>query len=761
MNRAVAALAAMAALTLGCTSDHGPTLYVSTLGDDAWSGRLPEASPDRTDGPFATLERARDAVRELKNSGSLPSEPIVVSIRGGMYLRTETFRLSSEDSGTAEVPIVWRAEPGEDVRILGGKPISSFRQVSDAAVLARLNEEQRRNVWVSDLKTADITDYGELKPVGFGRPGTTALELFFNQQPMQIARYPNEGWLKIESVPQSGTLKYEGEDRGHSRRFGMPLGRHYGRFVYPGDRPKSWAESDDLWVHGYWSWDWNDQYQRIERIDKNRREIYPAEPYHYSGYTKEQRFYFLNILEELDRPGEYYVDRDQGALYFWPPSAPNEGEALVSLLEDWFITLDNTSHITIEGLTLEASRAGGIQIKGGSHNKIAGCTIRNLGQDAVHIKEGEHNGVVSSDIYGVSAGINMTGGDIKTITPANNYVVNNHIHHYSRITRTYQAAVILDGVGNRIAHNYIHHAPHNAVNFSGLEHTLEFNHVHDVGAETGDVGAFYNGRGWSHRGNVIRHNYFHDIMGPGASGASAVYLDNWASGTTVFGNIFSKVYKAVTINGGRETIVENNVFVKATPAVRLKSIGKGWASFHFLGGRSPVPSRLAHIDYRNPPYSEKYPELLTLEDDDPAVAKHNKALRNVSYGGRWLDLWDGMDYADLEMEGNLIADPELAWRQQTDYTYTYDKRTDKITYHGKKLLVDEKLLQDDKRSREALTSVGNVVMEGNPGFLDVADGNFELKEESKAHELGFQPIPFEKIGLHVDEYRKSLPGQPD
>ena len=61
MNRAVAALAAMAALTLGCTSDHGPTIYVSTLGDDAWSGRLPEASPDRTDGPFGTLERARDA----------------------------------------------------------------------------------------------------------------------------------------------------------------------------------------------------------------------------------------------------------------------------------------------------------------------------------------------------------------------------------------------------------------------------------------------------------------------------------------------------------------------------------------------------------------------------------------------------------------------------------------------------------------------------------------------------------------------------
>ena len=104
MNRAVVALAVMAVLTLGCASDHGPSFYVSTLGDDAWSGRLPDPSPDRTDGPFATFERARDAVRELKNAGNLPGERVVVSLRGGIYLRTETFRLSSQDSGSARVP---------------------------------------------------------------------------------------------------------------------------------------------------------------------------------------------------------------------------------------------------------------------------------------------------------------------------------------------------------------------------------------------------------------------------------------------------------------------------------------------------------------------------------------------------------------------------------------------------------------------------------------------------------------------------------
>ena len=88
-------------------------LYVSTEGDDSWSGRLPEPNADRTDGPFATLKRARDEIRRLKSEGKLEG-PAIVRIRGGIYFLEEPFVLTPDDSGTAEAPIVYEAYDGEE-----------------------------------------------------------------------------------------------------------------------------------------------------------------------------------------------------------------------------------------------------------------------------------------------------------------------------------------------------------------------------------------------------------------------------------------------------------------------------------------------------------------------------------------------------------------------------------------------------------------------------------------------------------------------
>ena len=103
------------------------------------------------------------------------------------------------------------------------------------------------------------------------------------------------------------------------------------------------------------------------------------------------------------------------------------------------------------------------------------------------------------------------GGDRKKLEAGRNFALNNNIHHFSRWVRTYRPAVYLYGVGHRVAHNRVHDAPHNAVLFWGNDHVLEFNEVYRVCTETGDAGAFYIGRDWTQRGNVIRYNYFHDL----------------------------------------------------------------------------------------------------------------------------------------------------------------------------------------------------------------------------------------------------------
>ncbi|MCU0642745.1 MAG: right-handed parallel beta-helix repeat-containing protein, partial [bacterium] len=473
--------------------------YVSLDGNDSWSGKLSEPNGDHTDGPFAKLEQANAIIHDLQKSDAANQKKITVQIRAGSYLFSESLKLESQRH------VTWQNFPGEKVAFIGAKPIAGFQLVTDRKILNRLDQASQDKIFVSDLKAQGITNYGEIT-----RRGGPGMELFFNGKRMTIARYPNEGWLKISDVPQTGTILFnKGLDR-EKRYDGVPVGRHYGRINYDGDRPARWSKENEIYVHGYWTWDWSDSYQKIQTIDLVKNEITIAEPHHHYGYTKNQRYYFLNILEELDQPGEWVLDRNSGLLYFYPPAAIPASEVFVSMLDQPMVILQNCKNVTLQGIQFEFSRGNGIVINGGSKNLIAGCTFRNLGADAVVINSGSENGITSCDIYDVSmGGIQLRGGDRKTLIPANNFAINNDIYDYSQWIRTGQLAINLLGVGNRIAHNVIHDAPHGAIYVQGNEHLLEFNEIYNVCYETGDAGAIHTGRNYTWRGNVYRYNYVH------------------------------------------------------------------------------------------------------------------------------------------------------------------------------------------------------------------------------------------------------------
>ena len=697
------------------------TFYVSLSGDDLWSGKLSEPNSSKTDGPFATLEKARDTIRKLKESGPLSEGGVTVYIRKGTYPLLETFKLTSEDSGTEYALVVWRAYPDEKVQLVGGKEVTGFMPIDDPSVIKRIDEAYHDKILKANLIVQGITNFGEIT-----RRGGPGMELFFQDKRMTLARWPNEGWTKIVDVPQTGKKLIHKGLLPHMR-FGIPAGRHYGRFTYEGDRPKRWSNVDEIFLHGYWAWDWYDSFLKVKSIDTRKREIYIKEPHSYYGYCKGQRYYALNILEELDTPGEWYLNRTDGILYFWPPESINTGRAFVSILEEPLIVLENTEYITIYGINLEFSRGSAITVNGGTHNLIAGCTIRNLGSIAVSINGGTENGISGCDIYEVAAGgIVLSGGDRKTLSPGGNYAVNNHIHNFSTWLQTYQPAISISGVANRVANNLIHDAPHSGIILSGNEHIIEYNELHTLAQQTGDVGAFYMGRDWTQRGTIIRHNYFHHLLGPGLHGAMAVYLDDWTSGITIYGNVFYKAGRAAFIGGGRDNTVENNIFIKCAPSVHVDARDLGWARYYFDKTMdmyvNTLFDRMDAMKYSEPPYSERYPELLELYDDEPAVPKYNKIIRNVSYGGRWLDLHDGMDFSIVSVKDNLIADPgRCKWR------------------------------------RKELKDNNNMVIDTDPGFVDLENENFQLKDDSPAWKLGFKPIPFENIGLYIDEHRKILP----
>jgi len=109
----------------------GADFYVATDGDDRWSGRLEEPNAERTDGPLASVSRARQLVGELKSKDAARAEPIVVAIRGGTYHLEKPLVFEPADSGTPNAPVVYQAFKGERPILSGGTRISGWQVGAD------------------------------------------------------------------------------------------------------------------------------------------------------------------------------------------------------------------------------------------------------------------------------------------------------------------------------------------------------------------------------------------------------------------------------------------------------------------------------------------------------------------------------------------------------------------------------------------------------------------------------------------------------
>ncbi len=664
--------------------------FVSLNGNDAWSGKRTDPCSDGVDGPFRTLERARDEVRLKLAAGEARSRGAVVAVRAGFYPREKTFMLGREDSGSETAPVIYMASPGETVVLAGGRavPADAFVRVSDAAVLDRLDAVARLHVLQADLRAIGIVDPGSFPDRYQGAP--TVPELFFNGQRMTLARWPDEGWATIARIVDGGS-DYRGT-RG-------------GVFEYSGDRPARWNLEEDVWLHGYWRFDWHDEVIRVQSIDHETRRIALAAQSVYGvghGNPSPRRYCALNLLEELDRPGEYYIDRRAGRLYFWPP-APLEGALVVlSTLKGPLVSIENASEVTLRGFTVEATQGNGIEARGGRRVRIQACTVRNTRRQAVVVSGGTGHRVENCDIYDTgTGGITLSGGDRPTLKPAGHEAVGNHIRRFARHKLTYSNALSLEGVGNRAAHNLVHDSPHQAVAIVGNDHLFEYNLVHDVCLETDDCGALYKGRNPSARGNIIRFNFWRDIGRPMGHGNAAVYFDDGDGGETVFGNIFLRCgnpgqgsFGAVFSHGGHDNLAENNIFIDCPRALgsspwndarwRSKVLGSGDEGWDWDN------KLLREVDITRPPYTTRYPELAGFMDPRPGQVRVNRATRNVFVR------------CDETAGGNWQFPPGENW--------TVDRA---------------------------------------PGFVDAAAGDYRLKRDSEVFTKlpGFQAIPFEKIGL--------------
>jgi hypothetical protein len=234
MNKSSPVLTAVI-LILACYAGLAGTLFVAANGDDT--------NPGTEEKPFRSLERARDEIGRIKAAGPLPVGGITVELRGGVYEMARPLELTDRDSGTDNAPVVYRARQNEVAKIVCGRTVTGWQPTTNSTILKRLDPAAQGKVFQANLKALGITDLQ-----GIGNAGAyqsdPGLELFFQDRPMTLARYPNSGYLHIADVLDTNGIVKSGQAQTPD-----------GKFVCDDPRLARWLEEKGIWLHGFWVWD--------------------------------------------------------------------------------------------------------------------------------------------------------------------------------------------------------------------------------------------------------------------------------------------------------------------------------------------------------------------------------------------------------------------------------------------------------------------------------------------------------------------------
>lgn len=724
----------------------GQTIYVSPAGNDRASGTK--------DSPVATLRGARDKVRHLKSITQASRSSITVLVGEGTYHLNTPLELDETDGGTSEFPVIWRGEAGKEIRLNGGAslPVEDFKPVTDPDILKRIPETAAPHVRYVNLTDLGIRDWGSHTKYGHSNPVTVApLELFVNDTVMQLARYPNEGYIPLGPVVDPGSVPRTGD---HSERGGI--------FRFTDPRHLRWKDSDDIWLKGTFNYGFADDNIGIEYINPKDSTVKLSSPHLYglrSGAAY-QHYYAYNILEELDVPGEWYLDRKTGNLYLWPEKPLTSSTLItVSILEQPLICMEGVSNLNFENFVLEAGRNMGIYSERCHNTVIAGCTIRNMGTAGIFMGQGakqlmdylafdsydgvprsrfigstlsqiykytqwnrhagSENTILSCDIYGTgTGGIYLGGGDKSTLTDGNNLVENCRITDYNRRNKFCWAGINVDGCGNKIRHNEIFGSEWQGIFVRGNEHVFEYNDLHHLTTNSDDTSPWYIGRDPSDRGHIIRYNYIHHCGNPDRM-TMGIYCDDSSTGVEVYGNIFYKMATNCGMlfsNTGWDLSFRNNIVIEPNgSSVYISNHFNTWAQkegyegFKTTGGGGYIRNRLEkNIDIHSDPYAGRYPSL--KEYLLPIVPEKE---------------WEGHRCRNIVASGNLIVKgPE----NPLFLTGTYASCEWIENYHTQK----------------------------DPGFADYEHGDFNLRSDSEVFGKikGFEPLPHDRMGLYPDRFRK-------
>lgn len=709
----------------------GQKIFVSAVGDDSGDGSEEE--------PLRTLEKAIDVANEMREDSD---KLIEILLREGTYSVTNTIKIINSQKDDTLLKI--SAYQDEKVTINAGVDISlSAMSIADSDFTnAIIDKPNAGSVLQYNLKDAQIEDLGEISLRGhlISDEKEAQAELSLNGEVQKLAGWPNgeyTGLIKPTDSNEYGKRTKSGIANGCS-------------FQVNYDRPSQWSKPEQAWLSGTIGPNYEFDYYPVSRFDSEEKRVYLSRGALEKYYT-DPYYRFENVPEELDEPGEYYIDRQSGMLYFYPPEdAPKDSVLTITMstptldvsgkAPNSMFRIENSKNIVFENLIFKGGRGSAITGKNNSNIQFINCEINSFGENGIRFDASTDIKISDCKIHDVGQDgiLFVSCGNYKTLSPSNIVVSNNDIYNFARLERSYKTGIDFGYrcVGATAANNHIHNGPHAGMIFYGVNNDIYGNEFDNLVTEFSDMDALYCNNSnypWE-RGNKIHNNYFHDIGKSSMNGrhqinVRAIRTDNRGCGLNIYENLFYNIgdggngngnngIGAITAEGTRNRIF-NNLFVDCNEA-------------YF--------NTLQYKEIENADDGTLYP--------DTVINSSGVEVANTINGAKVADLKKQMENY-LPVYGKQF--PEL-------YKYFYEHPNMSKTNEFKNNMIINIVIplsningtqnEEGFRGSQMLTAAsGNYVSTSDPGFVSYDNGNLELSSSATLLVEGLPKFEMSSFGI--------------
>ena len=681
--------------------------------------------------PYGNISDALNKLSSYENA--------VIYLRGGVYDNTQLTRISNIVSDP-ENPLIISAYNNESVVMTTGISLGNndFESIRDRSVLEKIPMDVANKIKCIDLVEKGITSFESID--------IKNMKFFADGVQYTVARWPNASCVYMNEytgadgengVVDSGSITAAGGSSCGSPRSVGKYGEPGFEFCLNTPHPFEWENTGEIYLNGSFYEEWTRDTVKIKSFNKDLQSIRSLEGISWGAkYNAKNKFYFSNILEELDVPGEWFLDRANGMLYVYP-HADIENYVLSYKSRGCFL-VTNSKNIVINGIEFKDFVGTAVSVSNCSNVMVQKCKFSNvrmgvsIGGDTTKfcgVINSSFNSSLEKSNRAVFVEAPSAGSDfMKNLIPQYNYIQNNYIYGGEGVS--------VRGNSNIVSHNVFSNAYGSSIYCDRVHDTvIEFNEILCGSTQVSDSGPVYlGGNRLGSGGNHVRYNYIHDNAQE-RSMPYGIYFDDFMSRSYAYGNIIDGAM--IFLHNGSDNTIYNNIIMNSNRGIQDSQ------NYSKNGGLN-YRWKIAALDYG------AFTEFLNYDD----TSKYINVLDGI-YAERFPTLkdWAEKMYMRIgEYRENGIVD-------SSEYSVTYPNgavtdldtylRSPRFNYYGNNFMINNKSgLVLSELGRISATEQNNVEQQNSDLFAT----GFNNNEFLKAGEYipGFETIPYSSIGNTVN-----------